>query len=410
MNIAKLNGKQVCILGYGREGKAMEQALQHHASEAIVTIRDQGNGPDYLANLDQFDVVIKSPGIPPKPECNALGDKLTNSTQIFLDSIDQSAVVIGITGSKGKSTTSSLLHHILHTAGKNTILVGNIGEPAITHISEVAEDTVIVMEMSSYQLLQCTRSPQIAVITSFFPEHLDYHGSLEAYRQAKEHITKFQTATDHVFYYADSPGATQIAECSPGIKHPYTIDDSPVAIIDTQLEGTHNLGNIAGASAVTRHLGVSETEILQAVQSFAGLPHRLHVFGEVDGITWVDDAISTTPDSTIAAIHALSPRVSTIILGGKDRGTSYEQLGEVIDDSSIETVILMGETTAKLKGVIGNRSIALLEAHSMTEAVQLAKSKTARGKICLLSPAAPSYDQFSSFEEKGQAFTEAIGT
>lgn len=183
MNICDLSGKSVCILGYGREGKAMVDALEKHAPNCKIVIADKSNelpvtnyetqcGDQWLHHLDRFDVLIKSPGIPPSQLVTVNSQLLTNSTQIFLDSIDPRALVIGVTGSKGKSTTASLIHCILKEAGRKTVLLGNIGDAAVAHIDEIDEHTIVVLEMSSYQLMQLSRSPQIAVVTSFFQSTL----------------------------------------------------------------------------------------------------------------------------------------------------------------------------------------------------------------------------------------------
>ncbi|MBT4119403.1 MAG: UDP-N-acetylmuramoyl-L-alanine--D-glutamate ligase [Candidatus Peribacter sp.] len=407
MNIRDLNGKSVAILGaLGREGVAMQEALKAFAPKATVELRDMKDGPDYLDNLDGFDVVIKAPGIPPHLITNP-DLPITNSTQIFLDSIDPQTTVIGVTGSKGKSTVSSLITAILTEAGKDVQLVGNIGDAAIAYIEGGGLNKFFVQEFSSYQLMQVSSSPKIAVVTSFFPEHLDYHGSLEEYKEAKKHLTKFQAPEDIVFYYGESEGAKEIADASVGTKVSYTADDSPIAIIDTKLVGTHNLFNIAAAAAVARHIGISDDIIIEAVRNFDGLPHRLKDLGKHHGTYWVDDAISTTPESTIAAIHALTPNVKTIILGGQDRGNDFAQLGEVIAASGIENVIVMGESGPRIKESIDSTA-TVHEASSMKDAVASAKDNTSAGSICLLSPASPSYGMFKDFEEKGDAFKEEI--
>lgn len=413
MHIKDLNGKSIVILGaYGREGTAMTHALKKYAPEATLELRDMKDGPEYLDNLDGFDLIIKAPGIPPSllPPTSV---PITNSTQIFLDSIDPQTTVIGVTGSKGKSTTASLITAILKEAGKDVTLVGNIGDAAIAHIEEGGLNKFFVQEFSSYQLMNTKKSPQIAVITSFFPEHLDYHGTLEDYKDAKKHLTQFQTSEDTVFYYGESDGAKEIAEESAGTKVSYTEDDSPIAIIDTKLVGVHNLFNIAGAAAVARHLGISDDIIIEAVRKFDGLPHRLKDLGKHHGINWIDDAISTTPESTIAAIHALSPNVKTIILGGQDRGNDFTQLGEVIAASGIRHVIVMGESGPRIAKAITSPNITIHEVQSMEEAVKKTIEHTPttdyrQPTTCLLSPASPSYGMFKDFEEKGDAFKSLV--
>jgi len=283
MKIGDFAGKKICILGFGREGRAMADALTNHAKGCVITIADknekmvvpkefaQQTGEGWLSNLETFDVVIKSPGIPPLPAITRLGEKTTTSTQIFLDSVkDSGAIVIGVTGSKGKSTTSTLIHTILKHAGVDSHLIGNIGEPAISHLQEAKSNTIFVHEMSSYQLMDLTSSPDIAVITAFFPEHLDYHGSLEAYLEAKKHITRFQTKNNTVIFNAESAEAKDIAAESKGTKFSYTIKDSPVDLDEILLKGKHNLGNIAAAYKVCKLLDVHDEFLVKSSRSLKG--------------------------------------------------------------------------------------------------------------------------------------------
>lgn len=425
MHIRDLNGKTVCVLGFGREGQATLKALERETPEAHITIADERAdvtlpedsrhrlqiGAGWLQNLGVFDVIIKSPGIPPKPEFDAVRGKITNATQIFLDTVAEAgSFVIGVTGSKGKSTTSSLLHAILQTAGLDAFLVGNIGIPALDALPKAAEGTFFVCEMSSYQLSEITRSPQIAVITSFFPEHLDYHGSLDAYWEAKARITQFQTPDDLVFFPESSEGAAAMAERSPGKKVPVTDDQAAVALELTKLIGSHNRTNMALACAVARFLKVQESTIVEACTSFQGLPHRLQSLGIVDGIEWVDDAISTTPESAIAAIDALGDRVTTIILGGQDRGSDFQELAQRIRKSLIHRVILFPGSGERIGEALKKTRFKgdVFPVTTMEEAVDIARKKTPQGHICLLSTASPSYGMFKNFEEKGDRFAACV--
>ncbi len=443
MSIEELNGKTVCILGFGREGRAMLDAIERERIDCRVTVADQNEecktqhatcnmqvGKEWLDDLDRFDVIIKSPGIPPNTALTTHHSKLTNSTQIFLDTIlARGALVIGVTGSKGKSTTSSLIHAILqahereqhpttHHLQPTTFLVGNIGEPSIAHIDEANPHTIFVLEMSSYQLMDLTTSPPIAVITSFFPEHLDYHGGLEAYRDAKEHISRFQDDEDMVFFCADSPGAVAIAQEGDGRKIPFSGTDAPVPIEQTHLIGAHNLRNIGAATLVARELGIPDSTIVTAIKEFHGLPHRLQRIGVIGGIEWIDDAISTTPESTIAGLDALDDRVTTIILGGQDRGYDFTALAKRLATSSVRTAILFPGSGPRIRAAIEQQKaeIRLFDAPSMEEAVFIAKRETnneqrrthARAPIVLLSTASPSYGMFKNFEEKGDAFQKCV--
>jgi UDP-N-acetylmuramoyl-L-alanine---L-glutamate ligase len=426
MTIQELNGKSVCILGFGREGKAMFEALEKHVPEAKLTIADSNSqvlspnshvqmqlGPEYLKDLQRFDTIIKSPGIPPQKELESVKEKLTSSTQIFLESIRRTgAKVIGITGSKGKSTTASLIAEILKSAGKDVHLIGNIGKPAIAYVERANENTIFVQEMSSYQLMDLTISPEIAVVTSFFPEHLDYHGSMENYLEAKKHITRFQKKEDTVFFNEESEGAKAIADESTGTLVPFSTKNAPLRIEETKLIGTHNLGNIAAAFLVAKHIGISDDTSIAAIRDFQSLPHRLQPCGEHHGIKWIDDAISTTPESTIAAIDALDGNVTTLILGGQDRGNDFANLAVRIRQSEISTVILLGESGDRIRKALEDAStlVNIERAKSMKEVVQIAKevSPSTKNPLVLLSPASPSYGLFKDFEERGNAFVGAI--
>ena len=433
MRIADLAGKNICILGYGKEGQATHEAIQKYASGCAVTIADRDEkikdtrykedkrykiktGEDYLNDLSQFDVIIKSPGIPLPPELKAQITKLTSATQIFFDSIaDSGAMVIGITGSKGKSTTTKLIYEILKAAGKDAHLVGNIGKPAIEQLDKAKKGTIFVFELSSYQLMDLTVSPHIAVVTSFFPEHLDYHGSLEEYLEAKKHITRFQKSEDIVFFQQNFNGTVEIAKEGEGRKVPFSAEDAPLPLTETHLIGDHNLSNIAAAYKVAVELGVPEATILQAIRAFQPLPHRLQSLGMHHGIEWIDDAISTTPESAMAAVNALGDRVKTIIVGGQDRGLDFTEFGEFIAESEIENVILFPGSGPRIKEAIqkaGDKKF--FDASSMSEAVAIAKKFTSyqlpvtSTPIVLLSTASPSYGMFKNFEEKGEMFAAAI--
>lgn len=430
MDIRSLAGKSVCILGYGREGRATAEALEEYAKGCSIVVADKNpniqagsekrvagsidfqTGQRYLQNLERFDVVIKSPGIPPSELRATRYSLFATPTQIFLDSIASSgATVIGVTGSKGKSTTASLIHHILASSGKKSFLVGNIGEPAISHVADAGLNTFFVHEMSSYQLMDLTSSPQIAVITGFFLEHLDYHGSLENYLEAKKHITRFQTEDDVVFFNSDSEDAKKIAEESKGKKIAFSMKDSPVTLKEILLKGEHNLGNIAAAFSVAKHIGIDRKAAIEAIKTFAGLPHRLESLGVHDGIEWVNDSISTTPQSAIAALDALGERVSTLILGGQDRGYDFMPLVERLKASSVKTVILMPDSGATIRTKLkeADAKLELIDAKTMEEAVSAAKKQTkGPAPIVLLSPAAPSYGHFKHFEDRGEQFKKSI--
>lgn len=432
MRIHALDGKTICVLGYGKEGRATVRALEQFAPNAEITIADKKAditknsdkhwlqvGDGWLENLQKFDVIIKSPGIPPQKELEAHAKKTTSAVQIFLDTIAGSgAIVIGITGSKGKSTTSALIAAILKAGGKDVRLVGNIGDPSIAHIGDAKNGTVFVHELSSYMLQDLTASPHVAVVTSFFPEHLDYHGSIAAYLDAKKHISRFQTGDDVTYFNAESPGAVSIAQEGHGRKVPVTLDDCPIDLAATKLIGEHNRENIALAWKVTEDIGVRKDIAIRALKAFQPLPHRLQSLGVIDGIEWIDDAISTTPESTIAALDALGDRVATIILGGQDRGNDFTQLATRMKDSNVKTAILFPGSGPRIRKAIeqSGAAIVLIDVDSMKEAVAKAKEVTGSydhpppnsPPIALLSTASPSYGMFQNFEEKGLKFQQCV--
>lgn len=426
MRIHELDGKNVLVLGYGKEGKATAKALGEFAPNARITVADKNAdvtkdgqarawqlGDRWLEGLDAFDVIVKSPGIPPNAELAKHAPKTTGAVQIFLDTIAGSgAMVVGVTGSKGKSTVSSLIAAMLKKAGRDALLVGNIGAPSIAHLADAKKGTVFVHELSSYMLQDATSSPHVAVVTSFFPEHLDYHGSMEAYLDAKQRIARFQTEDDAAYFNADSPGAVSIAAEGAGRKIPVHADDCPVDLADTKLIGEHNRANVALAWKVCEDLGVRKADAVAAAKAFEPLPHRLQDLGTVGGVRWIDDAISTTPESAIAALDALGEGVKTVILGGQDRGYDFAGLAARLKDSGVRTAILFPGSGPRIREAIlaAGAAIELIDAPSMDDAVRVAKEKTPAGGIALLSTASPSYGMFKNFEDKGETFARCVRT
>ncbi|MDD4318873.1 MAG: UDP-N-acetylmuramoyl-L-alanine--D-glutamate ligase [Candidatus Peribacteraceae bacterium] len=439
MHIRELSGKNICVLGFGREGQATVRALETRVPDCEITIADSDEhvppsaahhgrrlGTGWLENLADFDVIIKSPGIPPQAAFGAVREKMTNATQIFLDTVrEDEAVVIGVTGSKGKSTTASLIHAALIADGRNAFLVGNIGSPALDALEHAAPDTFFVLEMSSYQLTDLKTSPSIAVVTSFFPEHLDYHGGIDAYEDAKTNIARFQTEEDVIFFNVEQEGAKRIAFLSIGKKMQFSADDAPLPVGETHLLGRHNAGNMAAAWKVAEYLGITKETCLEAFRDFQGLPHRLQSLGLHHGLEWIDDSISTTPESAIAALDALGDRVTTILLGGQDRGYNFTELGKRIARSSVQNVILFPESGPRIRLALEKAAatVSIRDVSHMEQAVSLAKQTTSNQQplrlrsgqaatsnipIVLLSPASPSYGLFKNFEERGEMFKGEI--
>lgn len=421
MHIQQLDGKKICIVGYDREGKAMLNALKKYAPQADVTIADsntaiQGDatlqlGADYLKNLDNFDVIIRSSGIKNTPELAQVAAKTTDMTRIFFDSIAGTGVrTVGVTGSKGKSTTSTLIYEALKAHDpQHTFLMGNIGIPMIDFLPHANTGATFVIELSSYMLEHLRVSPNIAVVTSFFPEHLDRHGSIDAYWAAKKNIAAHQKPQDAIFYNADYAQCQELAQASPGRKFPFRASDFPLDVAETKFKGAHNRSNLAAALAVATFLGVPKAAALETLKNVSPLPHRLQNLGKFGGITWVNDSFSTAPEATIAALDALAPDVDTLLIGGVDRGVDYSGLAAYLADSPVHNIVIFPDTGQKIRELMPkNNQKIFFETSDMAHAVAWAAAHTAPGKTCLLSPASPSFNLFKDFVVRGEAFVAAV--
>ncbi len=404
MKLAELRNKKVLILGYGREGKATEAYLKAKLPECIVGVADKIFDKDYLNKQKDYDIAIKTPGIPR----SFISIPYTTATNIFFGNVN--AYTIGVTGSKGKSTTSSLIHHILQTAGRRTHLVGNIGNPMLNEALEPYDkEDIFVCELSSYQTEDLQYSPHISVITSLFPEHMNYHGDIPTYYEAKKRIFSHSTADDYLIYNPNYDALKKWAENAICKAVPY---DNTFSLGEVSLLGEHNRENARGAATVARILGISDDIIRDAISTFKPLPHRLEKVGEYRGIMFYDDAISTAPESTISAIESL-PQIGTLILGGEDRGYDFKTLVKVIATHQIPNLVFFptsGETIAKLITERTDYKPQLFHTNSMEQAVRFSYNNTAAGKICLLSTASPSYTLWKNFEDKGNEFQKWVKT
>lgn len=389
-----LGMKNALIVGYGKEGTATEKYLTNHFPDLAVTIADAKDGANYLAYQENFDIAIKSPSVKPVE----IKIPYTTATNIFFSQVLGKNIIIGVTGSKGKSTTTSLIFHILKTAGFDAVLLGNIGKPMLEYLQNtVSKKTVFVLELSSYQLNDIRYSPDIAVLTNLFPEHLDWHGSLASYYQAKKHIIDFQNP--HQYFVHNKKG-------KPWLKNYQGISVAfKPSNLKSNLLGEHNQSNVGAAVSVAEILGIKKPVIKKAVSTFTGLSHRLENIGTLKGITFYDDAISTTPDSTIEAIKALK-NVDTIFLGGQDRGYDFTPLEKILKKYRIKNVVLFPDSGEKM--IKDAQDFNILKTTKMSEAVAFAYQNTQKGKICLLSCASPSYSLWKNFEEKGDQFKEEV--
>jgi UDP-N-acetylmuramoylalanine--D-glutamate ligase len=398
----KLYGtKNVLILGYGKEGEMSEKYLRKYFPEIKIDIADKVQDKNYLKKQRGHDLAVKTPGI----QKEQMIIPYVTATSLFFSQVKNT--IIGVTGSKGKSTTASLIYSVLKAAGKKVRLVGNIGSPMLQVLLEpINEDEIFVVELSSYQLDDLEYSPQIAVVTNLFPEHMDFHGNALKYYAAKKNIINFQNTGDTFLFSGKNKELKKWAKEIGGV------DFSKIDLgkINVSLLGAHNRENAKAAIAVAIMLGISENAIKKGIENFRGLPHRLELVGEFKEIKFYDDAISTTPESAIAAILAL-PDTDTIFLGGLNRGYDFSQLAVTINRSKIRNIVFFPDSGEEIEKVLSQKSrkkYLTLHTKDMKEAVSFAFAKTKTGKICLLSTASPSYSVWKSFEEKGDKFKEAV--
>jgi UDP-N-acetylmuramoylalanine--D-glutamate ligase len=390
--------KNVLILGYGKEGEVSKKYIEKNYPGLKIGIADEKDGKNYLKKQNDFDIAVKTPGI----NKELVKIPYTTATNIFFGKIKELGnKTIGITGSKGKSTTTSLIYSILKEAGKNARILGNIGKPMLEALLEpIDKDEIFVLELSSYQLDDIEFSPDIAVVTNLFPEHMDYHKGIEKYYEAKKNIINFQNK-DNIFIcnFGDKRLKGWAKDARAKVV-PFA-EKNFLNGVSSPLIGEHNEENMSAAVAVARELGISDKIIKTAIEKFKPLPHRLEFVGEFKGIKFYDDAISTTPESTMMALRALS-KVGTIFLGGQERGYSFSELEKMVKKCGIKNIVLFPETGKKI--IKSRKGLNILETKSMKEAVKFAYKYTKEGEICLLSCASPSYSLWKNFEEKGDQF------
>jgi len=399
--------KKVAILGYGREGKVTEAYLSQEYPELEVGILDQSISETYLLDQKNYDLAIKTPGMPAR----LATIPYTTATNMTFAKIRQNGnMIVGVTGSKGKSTTTSLVHAILKEAGKDAILLGNIGIPMLSAMMEpIPKDRIFVLELSSYMLNDLDMSPNVAVVTNLFPEHMDWHGSEEAYYAAKKNIINYQNNGDYFIYNPNNERSVGWAAEARARALPFA-DSIPFADEKIPLLGAHNRENIKAAIAAARVFGVSDNDISAAIEKFEPLRHRLQPVGTFGNITFYDDAISTTPESTIAALNSI-PNVKTIFLGGQDRGYDFSELDKKIRELGITNIVLFPVSGQRI--LTSREGLNILETENMKEAVAFAYESTPKGAVCLLSCASPSYSVWKDFEAKGDEFqkwVKEIGT
>jgi len=449
MTFDELERASILILGFGREGQATYEFIRRRWPEKAVTIADarpleqmtpcaQGAvasdrfatlrfGDGYMEALSECEVIVKTPGIPGgavRRELEQRGNNkaiVTSHSAVFLANFPRQRI-IGITGTKGKSTTTSLIFEILRKAGLDARLAGNIGAPPLPMLRDCTEQSFFVHEFSSHQLVEARHSPHIAVLLNIAPEHLDYYSDFEEYRSAKENITRFQTSDDFLVYNADYAEPRGIAARTKARLVPFSMSDaaavqearSMMKSAAAPLLGDFNVQNVLAAIAASRLLNVPAEAIRRGIQEFRPLPHRLEFVGVFRGIRFYDDSIATTPEAALAAVDAIGPDVTTLILGGHERNLDFTELGRRLALQPIETLILFPPTGERIWQAVRvhqtgeSPATAAFFVDTMEQAVRIAYERTAPGKTCLLSPASASFGIFKDYADRGDSFKQWV--
>lgn len=426
----KYKDKKIAVIGFGIEGKdAIGFMLKNGADVTLFDKKEESEldfsgvdknniklslGEKYLENgLSDFDYIVRSPGVyrytPELVEAEKNGAKITSSIKIFFEECP--GKIIGVTGTKGKGTTSTLIYEILKSGGKDVFLTGNIGKPSLELLPKLHDDSWIVMEMSSFQLIDMTISPHIAVVLNITEDHMDWHKDREEYVNAKRNIVRFQSENDFAVINEGYETSKSFAE---GIK-------AQVIFFSKQkldqkfkenllLRGEHNLENIAAAVEASKAAGIDDNTIIGAIESFKGLEHRLELVGEIEGVKFYNDSFATGPQPTIAAIKSFT-EPETLILGGSDKGLDYKELGNIISNkTNVKNIILIGQIRNQIKMNLQGETLRIydLGESSMDEVVKKAFEVTSKGGVVILSPAAASFDMFKNYKDRGNQFKSAV--
>jgi UDP-N-acetylmuramoylalanine--D-glutamate ligase len=463
MILEQLEQRRVLLLGFGVEGQATYEYLRSRYPNKTIGIADRrplagletaptplsllkndGNisvhcGENYLDALQDYDVIVKTPGI---AKSNAFlraaverGALITSHMEVFFELFDRRRI-IGVTGTKGKSTTTSLIYKLAREAGLDVILGGNIGEPPLLRLAQATSKTVFVLELSSYQLEPLRCSPHIAVVLNIVPEHLDYHTSFAEYVSAKQNITSFQDESDFLVYNSDYRLPSEIASSTLARGVPFSVkraldfgcylEDERIIFsdgdqqreilktTDVPLIGAFNVQNVCAAVTAALMAGASRETMPDSVRTFEALPHRLEFIGEYLGIRFYNDSISTVPESALSALEALGTDVQTLILGGHERHLDYADFATGLLRSAVENLILFSPTGPRMWEAVqaatgeGKPALRAFPVETMEEGVRVAFENTSRGRICLLSPASPSYGRFKDYRERGDLFRQQV--
>lgn len=429
---------KTAIIGYATEGEVSARYFAAQGCE--VTVCDQRAdlnvpdayahqlGEDYLRELDRFDRVVRTAGLNPAiilAANSGLEAKMTTAVDTFLAD-SPTKHIIGITGTKGKGTTSTLVTKMLAAAGNTVHLGGNIGRSPLEFIGELKPDHWAVLELSSFQLSDLKHSPHIATCLMVVPEHLNWHTDMGDYMGAKRNLFAHQTASDIAVYYAGSENSKQIAAASPGTHVPYCdkpgayVSDGAIIIDGTiicktdelALLGVHNWQNVCAAVTTVWQAGVRDIDTIRSVlTSFTGLEHRLEFVREVNGVKYYDDSFGTTPETAIVAMEAFSePKV--IILGGSDKGASYDGLARAVAQGNVRHAVLIGDEAEKIQAALDKTGFSdyTVGLTDMTAMVHRLHDTASSGDVALLSTGCASFGLFRDYKDRARQFVDAVNS
>jgi UDP-N-acetylmuramoylalanine--D-glutamate ligase len=441
MNLSFYRDKKILILGLGREGFDSLSFFLSNCPGAEIGIADRIEsdklgpqfrdvmaknpqirsflGKNYLLAINDYDIVVKSPGIPihiAEIEQAFAQGKITSQTEIFFEQCP--GMIIGVTGTKGKSTTSSITYEVLRAAGENVCLLGNIGTPMLSFLEGANDKSIFVCELSAHQLYNLKKSPHIAVLLNIYREHLDYYKDFDEYILAKANIAIFQAKGDILIFNSLNAEVSMIAGKSEGRKIAFN-EYSWKYPEKTNLIGSFNLENAKIAAIIGRELGISDEIINRAIAEFKPLENRLEFVGNFNGVDYYNDSLSTIQESAVAAIEGFGGRVQTLIAGGYERNQPFDKLAESILASRIKNLVLFPTTGQRIweqiqKSAAANgksarqAEITTFFTESMEEAVLYARKKTIAGNVCLLSAASASFNNFRDYADRGNQFKACV--
>ena len=415
-----LKDKKILILGFGREGKSSFDYIRKYLPEKEITVADGKEqalpdeftkgifGEDYLSHLGDFDIVLKSPGIPFRDI--EIPEKVLVTCQLDLFLKYAPCKKLGVTGSKGKTTTSTLAYKMLVESGVDAVLMGNMGLPVLDYIEEI-EGKIAVIEMSSHQLEFTRTSPDVAIITNIYEEHLEhYKGGMKGYVGAKLNIVKHQNENG-TFVYNGTQGLSEYIDLNSIKSKKVAVnedDEISFKAENPHLIGIHNKHDVLLAYSAAKELGATAQGAEKAIADFEGIEHRMECVGTYKGITFYNDCIATIPRAVMCAVKALGAK--TLIFGGMDRGIDYTDFARDLEKSGLSVLIGTKTTGHKIIDMMSENGTVkkLIKAENIEDAVIKAYENTEKGGICILSPAAPSYNEYKNFEEKGRFYKTCI--